>query len=139
MADYSGIIERLEKAEGPSMPLDCMVLEAVCPDVMIDSYPTAADDACVFHADAAGIDNKSPLPQFTASIDAAVALTERMLPGWIWNIEGSWTDGNGKKVPSCADIYRLNASDMDHVPYSGATPPIALLIAMFRALQARPE
>lgn len=64
-------------------------------------------------------------PRFTASLDAAIALVERVLPGWDYII--GHTNGG-------LTIYaQVGSREM----YFGATPAIALCIALLRALEAR--
>lgn len=72
-------------------------------------------------------------PDYTASIDAAVALVEKKLPGWIW-----WVSA----TPSASlDVAEARAG----MPYQRvesnncATPPLALLAALLKALIAREQ
>ncbi|WPM80871.1 hypothetical protein R5W60_05330 [Brucella pseudintermedia] len=61
---------------------------------------------------------------YTASVDAAIALAERVLPGWTWTL---W--------PNAAEIRHPTLRMIDEVG-SGSNPAIALCIAILRAKEA---
>lgn len=79
----------------------------------------------------------SSVPKYTSSIDAAVSLAERVLPGWFWGItQGS--DGN--------DSYEFQGNVWPGVtPFPAGlerfgyhrSPAIALVLAILRALQQK--
>lgn len=70
---------------------------------------------------------------FTSSLDAAIALVERMLPGWL--IASLGQDDGKKWHAELRQGYRTSYST---VALAGApTPAIALLIATLKALEAR--
>lgn len=72
------------------------------------------------------------VPNWTASLDAAIALVERVLPGWEWL----------RKSPGTMTVYDPDIPEKTwavHYDARGATPPLALLTAMFRALVAKME
>ena len=60
---------------------------------------------------------------FTASLDATVALCERVLPGYDWTVDKS----GGRGFAGVGQSFNEEA----------ATPAIALLIAILTALEAR--
>ena len=62
-------------------------------------------------------------PSFTESLDAAVALCERVLPGYEWTVDKS----GGRGFAGVGQSFNEEA----------ATPAIALLIAILTALEAR--
>lgn len=71
--------------------------------------------------------NSLRVPRLTASIDATVALIERVLPGWTWRVDG----GHGSRPG--ADLWlRPN----EYYDGTGATPALALLSALLSALLA---
>lgn len=93
-------------------------------------------------------------PAFTASLDAAIALCERVLPGWTWRVatchvsDDAWVipDFNhpihGERlmrefgqVEGDPTTYWQEITDVDLRP--SGRPAIALLIALLRALEAR--
>ncbi len=66
------------------------------------------------------------IPAYTASLDAALALCERVLPGLWWN------------VGVCsADPLTYSADFSDGTEEPGPTPALALILAMLKALQAK--
>jgi len=66
------------------------------------------------------------------SLDAVVALLERVLPGWLWNVSNF--DGNGK-----ASAF-IGAGPLDDTADGAAASPArALLGAILRALAAKDE
>lgn len=73
------------------------------------------------------------LPAYTASLDATVALCERVLPGWKWGMRH-----NGEYLPEASLVEFGFPFDEDAGrPVQGETPAIALLIAILTALEAR--
>ncbi len=92
------LISRLEELEGPTLEAD-MAIE--------DAFPSLRPG--------------QPMPRYTASLDAAVALLERVLPGWRWAV-----DSNGY-----ADVRSY--SSMKEAFGTAQTPAIALCIAVLKA------
>lgn len=112
MSQYADIIERLEKATGPDDDLDLDIINLIDP-------PVARYSAM-----------HQPL---TSSLDAAIALVERMLPGCIWTIEqdACW-------------LRTMRGDDVkEHQGFltgrDGKCTPIAILIAMFCALETEAQ
>lgn len=66
------------------------------------------------------------LPAYTADVGAALQLVERVLPGWRVHL----SIGGG---PNTADLCLSNAYP-ERAPVEGATPALALLAALLRAL-----
>lgn len=77
------------------------------------------------------------VPEITASVDAALALVERMLPGWAWRIE--YWPGQSAKV----DLWERGADGWHSYPMvslqhvRGKTPALAILAALLKALLAK--
>jgi len=115
------IIERLEKLAGPSREMDAAIAKAFGEphgyreDVHLESrsYTVIEEQA----------------KRYTASLDAAIALVERCLPGWDWKVQ-TWDD------QFAADLEPHETSETGFLA-TGTTPAIALLIALLRALEAR--
>lgn len=63
-----------------------------------------------------------PVPAYTASLDAALALVDRVLPGWDWVREYG-----GRMIV-------FNPASDDTYGAKGSVPALALLAAMLRAL-----
>lgn len=64
------ILQRLERAYGPDHQLDCVIWRWYCRSGFEIGLRYRKDDA----------------PKFTASLDAAVSLVNRVLPGWWWKV-----------------------------------------------------
>ncbi len=112
--DVEGLIERLEKATGPDRELD-HALDAVSP-----AYT-------------------GRLAYYTRSIDAALALTERLLPG-SW-----WLMAKGR-VRAGEPLYALQLFSEGHNPFTSLpiaeaeheTLCCAILLATLRAKRSSP-
>lgn len=144
------LIERLEKATGPDRELDCEI--AVALSFWPKYGPSEDEYAYVVKGTTwvevrAGVRGKrkrpgaraiwythdtygasSCLPRFTASIDAAVALAERVLSDAGWSVAMNRIDRRyvGRIWSGEIDDGKANA---------GATPAIALCIAILRAAE----
>jgi hypothetical protein len=101
MSDLASLLEKVRSAQGPDRALDWHV------------------------ADATG--HESFVPAYTASIDAALALVERKLPGWR---VAMYTDGEGKG-PCC---LALRGDEPVKANCQAPTLPLAILAAMLTAL-----
>jgi hypothetical protein len=103
------LVERVAKAEGRDWSLDRAINDAL------------------------GIDNRyHEHAGYTGSIDAALALCERVLPGWSWMARWVRPDAGGPISVAYVD----NAER--HHNATAKTPALALLAAMLRALAAAP-
>ena len=72
-------------------------------------------------------------PPVTTSLDAAVALVERVLPGWIYVIEGSENGGQaGVREPVKSDL-----SEEAYYFHIGSHDALNLCIALLKSLQAK--
>ena len=78
-------------------------------------------------------------PEVTASIDAALALVERLLPGWFWRgghvPSFHWT--GSRNVDCWAHLSRTDASNCDKGDESTGwcdSVPLAILAALLKAL-----
>lgn len=108
IADLTDLLERVEKLEGPSREVDCDIR-----DLMPPAPPGH------FH-----------LPKrFTASIDAAVAFQEAVLPGWTRSMDQQNIDGVMRY-----DVVVCSPSSEAHVwAIYSPTEPLAIIIATLRA------
>lgn len=123
MTKYADIIARLEKADGPSNEIDWLITQAVSPGAVWQS---------------------SDHETFTASLDAAIALVERKLPGCSWNIEKlGGRDHTDDMVGFNAFIHDDKGEFGNFCSIPDCEPPfcktaaIALLLALFRSLSAQ--
>lgn len=72
--------------------------------------------------------------EYTASIDAALVLVEKVLPDVMWRLQSDPTTGDGYEA-SLVSSERFPPSDGRA---SGATAPLALLAALLSALTEKP-
>lgn len=134
MTEHSELIARLEALTGPDREVDALIKCALlAPAEAYVEQSRFNGEWCVYH----GVYGGSPrlfqwprgfenirLASLTASIDAAVALCERLLPGWNWVV--------GKKHGSVWNNGLCISKRAGH-----AIPAIALLIATLKALDAK--
>jgi hypothetical protein len=113
MTDLSELRERLENAEKPSRDLDVQIYRAI---VLQNNY---------------AVDFKA----FTKSLDAAIALVERALPGWEWDI-GTYADCHRKGY--FASLVE-DGFEEDGEQVFGATPALALCVALLKELESSNE
>jgi hypothetical protein len=107
------LASRLEEASGGSRELDREIFVAL--------EPEKASQRC-YAGELEGNVAAYMTPYYTVSLDAALALVERKLPGWSWRI------GNR---PGGGAWVLLGTSREEHL---GATPALALLLALVKAL-----
>lgn len=123
--DMSALIVRLEAAEAGSRELDAAISDELDPIAnQHDGYPGRWPFA-----------EGSPLslrtPAVTTSLEAALALAERVLPGWAWgvsNVPGLISDGI---------LYQPDGLGgfSTSVRVGHKTPALALCLAILRAIQ----
>ena len=103
------LIERVEKLTGPDPHVDSLIAAHFRLKQLTGKWPDWLID-----------------PPFTESIDAAVALVERVRPGWHWYVDDRsaavWPDG----------VY-------DESAVQAATPAIALVLALLKSLPSQEE
>ena len=134
------LITRLSKLDAPDREVDALIVAKLEPHIFDAPGFTPIRPIPSFHIDpqgdairfdGGGIMCLSYFPLYTASVDAVIALTERVLPGWHWSIYD--TDGVGR----CnAQLERPDFTGAEDFDGTGATPAIALLIALLRAKEA---
>ena len=143
MPDLSALIERLEKASGSDREIDCL-LWAIQEGIELEWQGTTlvagtvgvigwCDPGATARNFYTNRDVRGPgsIPALTASIDAALAFVERVLPGVMWRIGfdpdyGVWKAELVTAAPNC-----INKSARHE------KVPLAILIAALKALQER--
>lgn len=145
--------ERVDAAEGPDRDLDGEI------EVLarrLEAYAAGLDDETrakwesragwVFDA----FTTYEPKP-FTASIDASLALVERVLPGWVWHVGGCQSDFLSETcMPFWAELsgpvsYKVVEAGIGAEPTfdvssaPGQTAPNAIISALLSALIAKEE
>lgn len=149
MTDLSDLIERVRAATGADTELDVALLpfwdarhEAL--RVYDERYETElADGRFSVRSKDGFYSSSAPFPRFTASIDAAIGLAERVLPGWevqTWGGDPTTTEAGGRQLPRASLIPHLHndagwkAGRIDDIP--AATLPLAITLATLLAVQA---
>lgn len=142
MGSAPDLLAKLERATGPDRELDALIDIACGPKPLGDiehwvnlwdhGWRLGREPGHVYMRQHAGADEYAnyPSPAVTASLDAALALVERVLPGWGFDITYRAAWGN---CTAC-----VIANDRRAPPHTGAgaTPAFALLSALIRALIA---
>ena len=136
MSKYADIIERLEKAEGPDRLIDVLVgyaADYVVEDISLRERMDRHGVEYMLEKVDRGFNSIWPLlPRYTASIDAAIALVERMLPGW--NNSSIRTGDN----EFAAYVWKGNAPHQKEYLCEGSPSRCgAILLALFRVLDAQ--
>ncbi|MEZ2220716.1 hypothetical protein [Rhizobium sp. RCC_161_2] len=131
MQKLEELIAALESAKGPSRELDFWL------SVRVWEISEETDAALQVEADEIAIGGRCAAKPFTSSIDAAVALCERALPGWRienlceWDAEilrdqGPWMCD---LVQRRLEFFDRQSAKCSHAP----TAALAILIATLRA------
>lgn len=129
MSDLAEIIERLEKASGPSLSLDITICQAVILPSITEWMGSPIEgwfgQGLVFGCNTANGYRHLEVyrcPNFTSSIDVALILVPE---GWDWDVScfpAAWAWPNG----STENIQYVEA----------ATPPLAICAVALRAREA---
>lgn len=156
----SDLIQRVSEATGPDRELDAYIARDV------DGLPmTFCDfDTGCYHGDCKSPGCGKPLglhdgrksyprdwqdddrlPRYSASIDAALALVSRLLPGWfvLFNTgsvaPGAWSKVDTRPRAELAEPIetKFGSGVGIRAQVHGATPPLAILQALLSALQSQ--
>jgi hypothetical protein len=131
--------ERVRAATGPSRHLERTIFAAVTSGIYTDedNRPLVREF---------GPTTLAPIP-FTSSIDAALALVERVLPGWAWNLCNRdpllLTEKDCKAYSACLADKETRGGpepwtiDRDVYEGEGVTAALAILDALLSALIAQ--
>lgn len=113
MSDLQELLARVEGAAHGSLNLDVAIMDLVWPD-----WRAEEDHSLHF---------------VTSSVDAALALAERVLRGWSWMvISRGYRDGVYQGGPGCWMASPLSSGGWD-VEVFGKTPALALVAAIIKA------
>jgi hypothetical protein len=127
MRDYGELIGRVKAATGPDRKLDAAILAAFPPEVMASDITVSERwDGMVEFKHSNGDTDSRWAAYFTASIDAALALVERLLP--LRDHDYFRNSGRHRFCLSIPGDHRF------HVEAYGATAPLAILAALLSAL-----
>lgn len=127
MSEREELLTRVQKATGPDREIDGDIAE------MFDAAPSHLPRVTGVGRSWLWAEFVEPdswetwgAPEYTASIDAALALVERVLPGWKWQINKG--EGCGLILPGSTITTRVHWG-------KGANTPLAILAALLTALQ----
>lgn len=132
-AAIDALRERVKGLSGADREVDALIVATLCPGATVGTYIVGDDGDIVFHAQALGIQNKSLCPTYTESIDAALALVERVLPG-VWWLVGK---GRTRTVEPLYGVHLMREGSLDDVIGEGEaeTPSLAIILALLSALK----
>lgn len=165
MTDLSSLIEKLEAAGEGGADLDAEIFLALTPDAYgadilrreglnSDSIIRGRGGASYQYPQGGGC--SFPIPEVTHSLDAAIKLVERKLPGWTWGLNGYDPEG-GVDIGGQRDFRQPHAvvygpsvmtkgmfgepDDWDRPGHEAhaPTPALALCLSLLKALQAAPS
>ena len=123
MSELRALRERVEKAEGPDRELDADIFFALNPEIQeLRPHFSAGQVAAI-------------VPELTASIDAAVALIERKLPGYGFEVLASDRDSYRAAVWPWISS-RGTRAQIGHQHSYAKTPALALIAALLSALES---
>lgn len=130
----SDLIARVEAATGPDRELDGL-MEVAARWAQASSVGLKPEHRARWECDAQGWVRSQgtiyPAATFTASLDAALALVERVLPGWFVGLQQNRFVGDERRWTA---YITLNDGEHEATTYA---PALALLAALLRALQAK--
>ncbi len=138
MSGLTELLARVEGCKGPDREIDCAIAVAL-EGYYTKPHPGWPDDPtrtmyCKIDADGSRIEpgNASDMlvHEYTGSIDAALALVERMLPGWDYGMDRD----QGEFIVT---LTAAGASMAKGHQAEAATLPLAILTALLNALIAR--
>jgi hypothetical protein len=133
MQDLKELIARVEGASGPDRGLDVYVAQAVDKPTTLLNGQTFDQAVAGFPNDLDGIARHWPVLAYTASLDAAISLLERVLPGATWAVFGA---DAAFDMPLC-EASVADAESFDSTKALAPTPALALVLAILKALDAR--
>lgn len=142
------LLKRVEEATGPDSALDDALLELIrSPSLSLKQITEAGERGETVLSGVIWWNHGSP----TASVDSALALVERVLPGWSYMLDTrpvkaadypEWRGNVRVRLYGpglVAASFEVSAMAGHHSEAFGATPPLAVLCALLRAKLAQSE
>lgn len=145
MTDLTDLIARVEGLSGPDREIERDVWEALTGECVHreTKFVYLDDDERELECVACGADTygKDPWRGISASLDAVVALAERVLPGWGWGVAVIEARVTAMLVePDTPDASLMTPWPRRFESTAPTpTPTLALLLALLRAVQAQQE
>jgi hypothetical protein len=135
MTTLKELAAMLDAATGPSRELDCSIFQVLSGPrwARVCVPKTVNEDGWLWQHDETGATTKED--PYTSSIDTALSLVERLLPGWAFNVcfrdDG---DTTGDEAGWSVEFRR----PYEWLPFSTApTAPLAILKALVAAMIAQ--
>jgi hypothetical protein len=135
------LLKRVEAATGPDAELDAEIAKGLTLYSNVTFYPFSLHGEAYWEGtevlhdrDGEPFEDYTPIPKYTASIDAATALIGCVLPGRYWVTFGQWCVEGGH-TPGA----QIDAGRFPFIVTNAATPALALCEAMLHALIASEE
>ena len=127
LEQYRDIAKRLEAATGPDWKIDKRIalLFSLGWDYSADWGPRGCDSPVAF--------------EYSASIDAALALVEKVLPGWITSSANQAVNLGDSNPTWFWELDNPRSPDTTPQGRSAPTAPLAIMKAIFAALIAQEE
>ena len=147
MTTLDELIERVERASGPDRVIDfhlaTLTNKQMADDLLIADNITYSSD-CEFvltftAANAAlgrGYYGNHMIPEYTASLDAAVALCERVLPGYFWGVNSNKYE-IGNRIAWVAEIYTSEPA-IEARAHSEALALVAAVLRTKKMMEMKP-
>ncbi|WP_176074644.1 hypothetical protein [Brucella intermedia] len=137
----SDLITRLSKLDAPDREVDARIWCEVHGVVYVDHYALMHETQVFFkekgkRKEQVSGGDRPHAAFYTASVDAATALAERVLPGWYWGITQG--DDGEDAVEFQGNVWpsiQPYPAELEQYGYH-KFPAIALLIALLRAKEA---
>lgn len=149
MTELHALLARVEKATGPDREIERSIADLV--ELPATPGYRQFESGWFFNV-RHGFDDEpdwrvpdycliNSYPRYTASIDAAVSLVEKMLPSWSWQTRVS-TSSDGEVRYTNARVWQAHDPRDDESPIywatsSDKTPAIALIAALLKSLIAK--
>lgn len=127
MSKCADIIKRLEEATGPDRIVDWCIADAL--DIP-EKWPEST--LCPPFMKGSEVDKQIPL--FSSSIDAAITLVECLMPDANFTLERRFRTTDGRVS---GHMLAAHVSGGDY--QKGPTLAIAILLSLFRALEAKED
>lgn len=130
VSDLSALLEKVKAAKGADEALDLDIARACAPNVI-----------CMRHNNEANTNEPFTYWKYTGSIDAALALVERCLPGWHGALTWmpAWGENDALHCCEIGPMAWTGDEPPDNVIGQAATPALAILAALLTALIAKQE
>lgn len=134
------LIDRLSKLDGPDREVDALIECEACDEYSFGHRLGKNKGSVIAYFNRSNGDighGTYKAPAYTASVDAAIALAERVLPGWNWRVGRTELYPNGWSY-----VHKYDPSNCDRTDEAAcadgkaANPAIALCIALLRAKEA---